>query len=321
MTDPPRFSRENRSYAAAHFALELDNAQSVGLLRSIEGGNLKVDVMTYQQGGNYDRWRQLGKPKFDDIKVQVGMAMSKPFYDWIQDFFAGTPTRKDGAIVAADFYYKERARREFKSAMISELTFPKLDGSDQGPAYMTVGFCVEDVQFAPGKGEALKTNDNIKQQQLWKACNFRFRLDGIPGIDGDIACARVSKIDSFTIKQNVVEYHMGGRLAPAKLPTAIDFPTLAFYLPEADAQPFLDWISARNGIAQKNRGGQASSLHGEIVTYDNEGSNGFTVEFTGADIVSVTPDKSDASSEDIKQVKVEVYTETMNFTYQAMEVV
>jgi phage tail-like protein len=314
-------SNPNRSYAAAHFALELDNAQSCGLLRSIEGGNLKVDVMTYQQGGIYDRWRQLGKPKFDDIKVQVGMAMSQPFYGWIQNFFAGTPVRKNGAIIAADFYYKERARREFTNAMITELTFPKLEGSDTGAAYMSIGFCVEDIQFAPGKGGALKADEKVSAQKLWKACNFRFRLDGIPGIDGDTACKRVSKIDSFTIKQSVVEYHMGGQLAPTKTPTQIDFPTFSFYLPEADAQPFIDWCSARNGIGNKSRGGQPSSLHGEIVTYDNEGSNGFTLEFTGADIVSVTPDRSDATTEEIKQVKVEVYTESMKFTYPAMEVV
>ena len=57
------------------------------------------------------------------------------------------------------------------------------------------------------------------------------------------------------------------------------------------------------------------------MTYDNEGSNGFTLEFTGADIVSVTPDRSDATTEEIKQVKVEVYTESMTFAYPAMDVV
>src|SRR4051812_5097895 len=35
-----------RSYAAAHFALEL-NGESNGMIKSIEGGGLKVDVMTY----------------------------------------------------------------------------------------------------------------------------------------------------------------------------------------------------------------------------------------------------------------------------------
>src|SRR5260221_5921125 len=94
-------SNANRSYAAAHFALELDGKDGVGLFRSIEGGGVRADVMTYQNSNNYDRWRQLGKPKFEDLKMQVGMAMSQPFYTWIADFFDGNATRKTGAIVAA----------------------------------------------------------------------------------------------------------------------------------------------------------------------------------------------------------------------------
>src|SRR5664279_1047379 len=109
--DMPASSNPNRSYAAAHFALELDGKDAVGLFRSIEGGGVRADVMTYQMGPNYDRWRQLGKPKFEDIKLQVGMAMSGPFYTWIAQFFAGQPDRKNGAIIAADFFYKERAPR------------------------------------------------------------------------------------------------------------------------------------------------------------------------------------------------------------------
>src|SRR5215475_13637624 len=130
-------------YAAAHFALELDNNTDGGLFRSIEGGGVKSDVMTYQQGGIYDRWRQVGKVKFEDIKLQVGMSMSQLFYTWVADFVAGKATRKDGAIVAADFSYKARARREFKAAMIKELAFPKLEAKDTtSPAYMNVTIAV-----------------------------------------------------------------------------------------------------------------------------------------------------------------------------------
>src|SRR5688572_25663174 len=142
----------NRAYAAAHFALELDNKDEVGLFRSIEGGSIKADVMTYQNGANYDRWRQLGKPKFEDIKIQVGMSMSKPFYDWIEAFFDGKAERKNGAIVAADFFYAERARREFTQAMIKEMTFPKLDGQDKNAAYMSMAVAVEDIVFKKGEG-------------------------------------------------------------------------------------------------------------------------------------------------------------------------
>ena len=107
-------------------------SSDVGLFRSIEGGGIKADVMTYQNGANYDRWRQLGKPKFEDIKLQVGMSMSRAVLQVDRGLLHRRGrTRKNGAIVAADFYYKERARREFKDALIKELTFPKLDASGQ----------------------------------------------------------------------------------------------------------------------------------------------------------------------------------------------
>jgi len=304
---PPQ--NTNRAYAAAHFALELDGKDSVGLFRSIEGGSIRADVMTYQNGANYDRWRQLGKPKFEDIKVQVGMSMSKPFYDWIAKFFKGTADRKTGSIVAADFYYKERARREFSNAMIKELTFPKLDGSDKNPAYMTVGMAVEDIVFKKGSGATLETPKGFESQKLWTACNFMFRLDGF-----EPSCTRVAKIDSFTVKQNVIEYHMGGARAPIKTPSQIDFPNLVFYVPEADAQPFYDQVAKR-----VVSGEVPGRLSGMLQTFDNDRRPLFTLSFSGVDILGASPDRSDATSEEIKMAKIEIYTESMTFDYSALD--
>jgi phage tail-like protein len=302
-------SDNNRSYAAAHFALELDSGGNVGLFRSIEGGSMRADVMTYQAGNTHDHWRQLGKPKFEDIKLQVGMAMSEPFYKWISDFFTGVTTRHTGSIVAADFYYKERARRNFSQAMIKELTFPKLDATDKNAAYMSIGIAVEDIVFQVGSGQKLMQADGMQNQKLWTACNFRFSLDGFSD-----ACRRVSKVDSFTVKQDVVEYHSGGYRAPTKFPSRIDFPNLTFYVPEADAGPF--YTHATNRI--KN-GQIPTRLNGSLETFDNDGVTLFTLQFMNADILGVTPDRSDASTEDIKQVKVELYTENMSFNYAQIQ--
>ena len=298
-----------RAYAAAHFALELDGKSDVGLFRSIEGGSLKADVMTYQNGENYDRWRQLGKPKFDDFKLQVGMSMSKPFYDWIAAFFRGEAVRKTGAIVAADFYYMERARREFKEAMIKELAFPKLDGQDKGAAYMTIGVAVEEMEFKPGTNKKLQQMTGMEGQKLWTSCNFRFALDGF-----DDACKNVSKIDSFTVKQTIIEYHQGNLRAPLKCPSQIDFPQLSFYVPESDAEKFQTHITKRVVAGEKGGG-----LTGTIQTYDNQRRPLFTLSFYGADILAVTPDKLDSSSEEIKQCKIDITTERMEFEYAAME--
>lgn len=303
-------SNPNRAYSAAHFALELDDNQQVGLFRSIEGGSIKADVMTYQNGSNYDRWRQLGKPKFEDIKIQTGMSMSKPFYAWIEKFFTGVPDRKNGAVVAADFNYKERARREFKEALIKELTFPKLDGQDKNPAYMTVALAVEQIVFLPGTNRDISEASNPDKQKNWASCNFRFSLDGFAE-----ACKRVSKIDSFTIKQNIIEYHTGSQRHPIKTPSQIDFPQLTFYVPEADAEPFIKRFKEM-GVDGKLRG--ASDKNGELVVFDADEKQNelFSLQFFGADIANVQFDKGDATSEEIKQVKIDLYTERMKFTYK-----
>jgi len=310
-------------YAAAHFALELDNKQEVSLFRSIEGGGVKADVMTYQyapndENGGYHRWKMLGKPKFDDIKLTVGMSMSYPFYNWIAEFFQGKPSRKNGAILAADFYYVERARRTFKEAMIKEIVFPKLDATDKNAVYMNITISPEEIEFLKGTGNKLPTQAKgfDKSQKHWTANNFEFFLDGF-----EDNCRRVTKVDSFTIKQNIIEHHMGGFKKPIKTPTPIDFPNITFYLPEMDAQPFMDEIATRVGFGSKGNGTvrDGAKRHGWIQCFDNELKPIFSVEFDGADIVSVTPDKSDATSEELKLCKIELHTENMKFSYMGLE--
>lgn len=311
----------NRAYAAAHFGLELDQKDEVGLFRSIEGGGVKADVMTYQPGaskeiGGYQKWRQLGKPKFEDIKMQIGMSMSASFYTWIADFMKGIPNRKSGAILAADFYYKERARRNFSEAMIKELTLPKLDANDKNPVYMGVTLAVEDIQFVKGTGKALDRPKGFDAQKSWTACNFDFFLEGF----GD-NLQRVTKIDSFTVKQNTAEYHAGGRKAPIKTPTAIEYPNVVFYIPESDAQPFYDAMQTDVGFgAQGNGTVRAPTQRGGFISMnDPEGACLMEISFDGAQIVSVTPDKQDSGSEEIKQVKIELFTESMELKYMGLE--
>jgi phage tail-like protein len=296
------------AYSAAHFALELSGKpQDIGMFRSIEGGGIKAEVMTYQPGGTYERWRQLGKPKFEDIKLQVGMAMSEPFYQWIAEFFEGRALRKSGVVIAADFNYRERARREFTDAMICEIVFPKLDGADKNTAFMNVAMSVEDIKFKPGDNHEIVQNKGDEAQKAWKACNFTFSLDNFE------CCRRVTKVDAFTVKQSVLEYHAGGRRSPSKTPSAIEWPQLSFYLPEADAQPLFDHFKKRGvdgGVPGLNR------LHGTIDTFDNAQTNHFSTEFFNADIIAISPDKSDASSEEMKLVKVDLYVERMKFAYK-----
>ena len=168
-------SGQSRAYSAAHFMFELDGVDKLGMFRSIEGGGLKAEVMTYQNGGTYDRWRQLGKPKFEDIKLQVGMAMSEPFFKWIAEFFSGKPSRKNGAIIAADFDYKERARREFTEAMITELTRCRNSSFDRILIFHCAD-CALCTEFASGGPNIISDGHH---QRLSASCAIAF-CSGVP---------------------------------------------------------------------------------------------------------------------------------------------
>ena len=295
-----------RAYSAAHFVLELGNKETVGFFRSVEGGGIKSEIMTYQGGSTTSLFRQLGKPKYEDIKIQVGMSMSGAFYDWIEGFFSGKVARKDGAIIAADFYYKERARREFTAALVSALDIPKLDADDKNACYMTVTLAPETIRFAKGNDKKIQHKGG-NDQKLWTAANFAFKIDGL-----EAACRRVTKIDGFSIKQKVHEYQAGSLRDAVKVPGILEFPNVTFYVPEADAQPFIDHFTSH--VITGKRQAETRS-NGVINMNDHKGDPLCDITLSGVDLASVTPEKSEGGTEEIKLVKFEISVETMKFKY------
>lgn len=296
------------AYSAAHFAMELDQ-EAIGLIRSIEGGGVKADVMRYEVGSSHKQFYQLGKPKFEDFKVMVGMALSDLFYDWIECFFVGDHLRKDGAILAADFNYKERARRTFYQAIIKEVTFPALSAADKQPAYLGVTLAPEYMEFEQSYGRRLLPVEDTDKQKLWSSCNFRFTVDGF----GDIT-RRVTKVDSFSIKQQVNDHHVGGYRYPIRVGTRVEFPRISFSLPEKDASAFY-WHFEKHGI--KGTGRDGHGLTGAIEYLDPKKRTLGILRYEGAEIVGLTPDRSDGSANNFKMVKVEMTTEGMVFDHEA----
>jgi phage tail-like protein len=296
-----------RAYSASHFVLELGNNERVGFFRSVEGGGIKSEIKTYRAGSTAAVLRQLGKPKYEDIKIQVGMSMSTTFYSWIESFFDGTVMRKDGAIVAGDFLYKERARREFTQALISAIEIPKLDGDDKNACYMTVTISPETVRFTKAATNPLDSYTGGMAQKLWTAANFRFTIDGF-----DEACKRVTKIDGFSIKQKIHEYKAGNARDAVRVPGFLEFPNVTFYLPEVDAQPFFDHMTKYvvNGEVQAS-----PRLNGVIELQDHKKNSLCEITLSGVDVANIAPQKSEGGSDEIKQIKVEISVESMKFKY------
>ena len=295
-----------RSYSAGHFALELDGSKEIGFLRSVEGGNAVGEVVREVGSAGYYQKKHIGNVKYEEITAEFGMAMSKDVYDWISATLSGNrdQERKSGAIIAADFNYAAKTRREFTDALITEVGFPALDASSKDVAFMTLKLAPDQTVDKPASG---KLSSAPKQQQKqWLPSNFRLDIKGLP-------TGRVNKIDAITIKQAIVTDEIGERRDPLKEPGKLEFPNLVFTLSEVDAQPWLDWfddfVIQGNNSEEDEKTGRltylASNLKDELAR----------LEFFNLGIFKVSTDKAEAVSDTIKRVKVELYCERIEFKY------
>lgn len=301
-------------FSGAHFCLELDGiskkSEDLPTLRSVEGGGVQADVLSYQMGENGDIWRQLGKPKYSDIKLGLGMADVDGFRTWLNQFLKGEHARKNGAIVAADFNYIEQARREFSEAMIVGLGLPKWDANDKNQANITITLAPEKVVYKPKSGKQIspKGASEAKQKKI-PACNFTFSIDGF-----ESACARVTKVEAQEIKIKVIEHHYGTRLEAVKIPGKVEWPKLIFFVPEADADPFRELHNKR---MEGTRDDQGKGRGAKISFMNNAKQDVGEIQYMGVHIYNVQSEKADASSEEMKLVKVECEIEGIGLAKKA----
>ena len=309
-----------RSYTGKVFSLELDepggSTECVDYLRSIDGGGIKTAVLDSREGHYLELRRQLGRTEYEDITLQVGMAASETFYAWIADFFDGTVVRKNGAIVAGDPDYNERARRTIREVLIREVTIPALDANDTKPCYMSVKLVPEMVIFEkPDQGTDMHRPPRAPAQKEWQPGNFRFSFDTF-GHD----LLEVTKIDAFTIKQQIMEYRHGASRGVQLVPGVIEIPNLTFYLRESAAKNLIKHVS---GTVIDGKAQPEPRLAGSIEVFgygdNNDKIDLCTITLSGIDLVSATPSRSDASSDDTKQVKVVITVERMQFKYHGFD--
>lgn len=240
-----------RAYVASHFALELDTNPSE-FVQDVQGGGLKADVIEFQQGNSSFIQKQLGSVAFDDIDVQIGVPQATPLLDWIAATWSKNYQRKNGAVVATDFNYEKKARREFFNALISDVTIPTLDGSSKDAGYLTVTIAPEQIAHKTDSG---KLQSATSKQKLWLTANFRLELDGLD-------TTKVSKIDSFTVKQQIIEFREGEQRIPQRLPGKLEFPNLVVTFASASGPSWLSWFE---DFVVKGNNGDDKEKSGRIV--------------------------------------------------------
>ena len=296
-----------RPYSGGHFVFVLDGAPVPGYLRSVEGGVVKGEVVDETVGPDFTHFKHLGTVEVEPLSLELGMSMSRPILDWIRASWKRDFGRKTGAVIHTDFEFHSQIEQWFEDALVVETTFPALDGASTDPAYLTVKLQPERVQLKPGKREPVR-GVYSPMQKHWSPSNFRLNIDGLD-------CSHVAKIDSFSVKQNVVQLRVGSSRYPELEPTGIEFGNLSVTIGLAYADDFRKWyeeyVVRGDKDTRQERQGSIEFLgpHG-VETL-------FTVNLQNVGIYGFTIEKSEANSDSTKRCKVDLYVESMDLEYGA----
>jgi hypothetical protein len=303
---PPNENMKNkRAYSVAHFVLEVGKKEKVGLCKSVDGGNWAAEAHTHRTGGMLGPFTQVpAKAKLSDVTVQVGMA-TKTFYEMIEKTIAGKPERTDLAILATDFTFCERARRELSECFITSIKLPAMKADSKDSVYITATFAAEDKTDKEGDGAEIKaTIEKLEDQKLYSASNFEFVMD-----DFTQSCSRIMSIEGIEFKTKPLEIQHGGMRHVTKVPGHIEWPSVTFTMPEPDAWPLIKAYEdrVRKGVPQANQRRTAT-----LTLRDHTGGVLCTVAFAGVDILKIETDKNDAGGQEFRTAKITVTTEKEN---------
>lgn len=298
-----------RSYVAGNFHMTLDGVK-LGFLRRVSGGSMTAQVVNEAVGPDYFIHKHIGAPKYEDFVVDIGLGLAKPIYDWIAASWKGNYQRKDGSIAAADFNNEVKSQREFKQALVTETTIPAMDGAAKEPAYLTVKFAPEYARNAKASGKVDGGAYSKGTQKMFLPSNFRLELDGLD-------CTRVSKIDSFTVKQSTSEDPIGEVRDMAREPGKLEFPNLRVTLSQVSAQTWYEWFES---FVVKGENDETKEKSGKLVFLSaNRQKELASVKLFNCGIFKLTESDGAAHADQIKRVTAELYCERMEFVPPATE--
>lgn len=288
-----------RSYTAGHFMMTIDGSPSV--LKDFDGGNIKGEVGQIKLASDNLDIKTITNLKFEPFTINVGMSMGKSLYEWIKASIEKQHIYKTGFIAAANYDYKAMSYRHFQDALITEITLPALDASNKETAFFTIKFDPVKIEYQDGDNADIKGEVNTKQK-VWHNSNFRFRL-------GDLPCSRVSKIDSITLKQSVVEDPVGEQRINDKVPGKLEVPNLKVTFSAVDGAPWQKWFK---DFCIDGNCGNDKELSGVIEFLSPNGKEVLgSLDLFQVGIFALTTAKSESGKDEVHKMTAELYVERM----------
>lgn len=294
---------QKRSYTAGHFELAIDGHVSTAYLKSVEGGFVKAQPIDEPVGPENQRIKHSSVADIEPFTIDIGFAGAGDIMRWIQASWRKDYNRRNGQITHANFDLKKTFEHEFYDALITETTFPTLDGSAKESAFMKVKIQPERVVSRKASGGAVQGTVTSKQK-LWNPSAFRFSIDGIDEMKF------VNKLESFTIKQGVKKYYTGEDRFPQIEPTKIEFPNLSGTISVEFADKLMQWyqdyvVKGQNDVKAQKTG----SI--EFLAPDKK-TTIFAINLYEIGLLHFQILQSTANTDQIKRAKFELYVGRMD---------
>jgi hypothetical protein len=292
----------NKSYASGNFELTIDGHKPTSYLKSVEGGAAKANIADDPKGGNALRVKHLANIEYEPLKVEFAPAGANEILQWIQGSWKKKFGRRSGHISHADFNLKRKYETWFYDALITETTFPTLDGSAKEPGWIKCTFQPERMEARTVAPDPI-TAEYTTKEKFWSAAAFRLNIDQIDGMQ------YTNKIDSFTIKQGIKKMFVGHERFPQLEPTKVEFPNLSGTISLAYADSLLAW---HNKYVERGQPDNLGELSGsiEFLTPDRAQTI-FSIELMHVGLMGAQIMPSGANAESIKRVKFDLFVNEM----------
>jgi hypothetical protein len=291
------------AFTAGHFELALDKAKTSAYLKSLEGGYMGHSLVDEAIGSDNKRIKHSAVADVEPISFEMGMSGAKSVLQWIQSSWNKDYRPQSGQINHANFNMETVYEHEFSDALITETTFPALDGSSKEAAYLKVKFQPEKVVSKKANGARISPVGGARQK-MWLCNAFRLVIDGIDD------AVYTNKIDSFTIKQSVKKFFTGMRREIELAPTKLEFPNLSCTIALEKADGILSWYEKYIVKGQQDPRAQRSGAIEFLAP--NRNTVLFRIKLDQIGLLKAHMMPSTANSDQIKRVKYELYVSEMN---------
>jgi hypothetical protein len=301
---------QKKSYTSGHFELLIDGNKSTAYLKSVDGGHVIANTINEPIGTHNQRIQSISTLDIEPFTLDFGISGAKDLLKWIRSSWKKSYTRRNGMITHANFDLQRTYEHEFFEAMITETTFPALDGAAKDTAYLKVKIQPERVlerKLSPG--EKIRPEGGSKQK-LWTANSFRLTIDGFKGFE------YTNKIEAFTIKQGVKKGMHGEHRFAQLEPTKLEFPNICGTLGLDYADDLLRWRDKyhRDGGQEPDnqRTGELEFLAPDKKTVI------FSINLFEVGLQKVSLQQSQANQDSIKRVKYELFVGYMEMDGPAL---